>query len=313
MTVSHVAECPDLGPECLAGEPAPVPYNHHVDQIIAETVFDASLGITPFFAIDTRWSLRVADVNPTYSELDGTPKQVPDDIHHHDETLVDVTDPWLLGRFAAVQGNFVSVLRVGLSFPVGRTEPDPYALGQQGKTHEHLQAGSGTVVPIVGFGLAYRIAPVMISLGGIGFFNGYENDEGFRAPTRLYASHRVAVGLFDDVLVPFVEATLAHETEEYWSGEVGLEGSNVRSEVYLGGGASWRFYESWSIDATVRGRVASLTEAPTFTSYGLFSLGVSTSFDLWDTKDELAAGAPALEDTPIRRTEKDGVLEFEKK
>ena len=104
MTVSHVAECPDLGPACFGGGPEPTPYNHHVDQVIAETVLDASLGLTPWLALDTRWSLRIADVKPTYSELDGTPKQVPNDIHHHDETLVDV-----LSGNAALSGVPVTV------------------------------------------------------------------------------------------------------------------------------------------------------------------------------------------------------------
>jgi hypothetical protein len=302
MSVSHVADCPDLGPECLDGGPPPTPYNHHVDQVIAETVLDVSLGLTPWLAIDARWGLRVADVSPTYSELDGTPKDVPNDIHHHDETLVDVTDPWLLVRFGARAGNLVTSARLGASLPVGRTEPDPYRLGRQGMSHEHLQAGTGTVVPIVGLGAAYRVAPVTLSLGAIGLFNAYENDQGFRAPLRLYASHRVSVSLLEETLTPFAEAVLAHEGEEYWQGEPGLEGSNVRTEIYLGGGIAWRFYDRWTVDAAVRGRVATLTDAPTFTQYGLFSLGLSTSFDLW--KDH---------DPKIREQRSPGVIEFEKK
>ena len=315
LTVSHVAECPDLGPECADEGAEPVPYNHHIDELLAETSLDASLGILPWLAVETRWSLRVADVNPTYSELDGTPKEVPDDIHHHDETLVDVGDPWLLARLASVQGAFVGVFRLGASFPVGRTEPDPYALGQRGQTHQHLQAGTGTVVPIVGFGVAYTVAasssvPVSIGLGGIGFFNGYDNDHGFRAPVRIYASHRVAPSFLDRTLIPFAEITVAHEGEELWQGEVGLEGSNVRTELYVGGGLEWRFYDAWSVELATRGRVATLTDAPTFKSLGQFSLAVSTSFDLWDDVAERAAAKP---DAEIEERRHDGVIEFEKK
>ena len=315
MTVTHVAECPDLGPECFSGGPAPTPYNHHVDQVIAETVLDASLAITSWFAVDTRWSFRIADVNPTYSELDGTPKQVPNDIHHHDETLFDITDPWLLGRFAASRGNFVGIARLGLSFPIGRTEEDPYRLGRQGKSHEHLQAGTGTFVPIVGFGMAYTIAPVTIALGGIGFFNFYESSKGYRAPARLYGNHRVSVALLDGKLTPFVEATLAHEGEEYWHGEVGLEGSNVRTEVFLGGGIGWRFSDPWTLEATVRGRVAALTDAPAFKQSGLFSLALSTSFDLWQTAEERPKSETNEKDTEpgIVEKRKGDVIEFEKK
>lgn len=313
MTVSHVAECPDLGPACFREGPEPTPYNHHVDQLIAETALDVSLGLTPFFAVETRWAMRIADVHPTYSELDGTPKSVPDDIHHHEEVLVDVTDPWLIARLAAVQGDFVGLLRLGASFPVGRTEPDPYALGRQGKWHQHLQAGTGTVVPIAGFAGAYTIeprstVPVTIGLGTIGFFNAYENAEGFRAPVRLYATHRVSLSFMEGEIGPFVEAALAHETEEYWNGEPGLEGSNIRTEVYAGGGMVWRFYDPWAVEVTTRARVATLTDAPAFESFGLFSLAVSTSVDLWETEAERAAEQPG----GIRERHEGGVTEFEK-
>jgi hypothetical protein len=323
MSVSHVADCPDLGPECYGVGPRPTPYWHFVDQVIAETVLDASLGLTDWLALEARWSLRVADVHPTYAELDGTPKLVPDDIHHHDETLVDPTDPWLLVRLAAVdERGFVGSLRLGASFPVGRTEPDPYALGREGLRHQHLQAGTGTLVPIVGLGVGYTLlessaTPVTLSLAGLGFFNAYANGEGFQAPVRLYASQRVAVSLLERTLTPFVEGILAHEGEEFWAGEVGLEGSNVRTEVYVGGGLAWRFYDTWSVDATARGRVAALTDAPVFKSYGLFSLGLSTSFDLW-TEVAPEAGGPGPEKAPpeeaptIRSRHKDGVTEFEK-
>lgn len=314
MGVSHVADCPDLGPACYGEGPKPTPYNHHIDQVIAETVLDASLGLTPWLAVETRFSLRVADVSPSYSELDGTPKEVPDDIHHHDETLVDPTDPWLLARLGHVHDDLVGVLRLGLSFPVGRTEPDPYALGREGEWHQHLQAGTGTFVPIVGFGLSYFAAaqsktPVTVGVSGIGFLNAYENAEGYRAPVRVYATSRAAISFLDRVLTPFVDVTLAHEGEEYWQGEVGLEGSNIRTELYLGAGLGWRFYEQWSVDLTTRARVATLTDAPTFTTYGLFSLGLSTSFDLWDTSDE----SPEPSGPPIVEERKGGVVEFEKK
>lgn len=312
MSVSHVAECPDLGPEC-EGPVEPTPFNHHIDQVIAETALTVSLGITPYFGLDTRWSLRVADVNPTYSELDGTPKDLPNDIHHHDETLVDITDPWLLGRVGAVMGPLTSVARLGLTFPVGRTEPDPYELGRRGESHQHLQAGTGTFVPVVGFGLAYAIEPVTIGLGGIGLFNAYENSEGFRAPVRLYANHRVSVALFDGVLTPNVEAAIAHEGEEYWNGAPGEEGSNVRTEVYLGGGLALRFYEQWIVEGAARARVATLTDAPSFETGGLFSLALSTSFELWADEPDAAEGSgesPAV--TPIRERREDGVVEFTK-
>jgi hypothetical protein len=184
-------------------------------------------------------------------------------------------------------------------------------LGREGKSHEHLQAGTGTVVPIIGVGLSLRLAedtstPVTLALSGTGLLNVYENDEGFRAPSRLYANQRVSVAFLDGQLNPFVEGTFAHETEEYWQGEVGLEGTNVRSEVYVGGGLAWRFAENWSADLAARGRIATLTHAPTFTNYGVFSLGISTRFSLWGGE------APADAAPAIRERRDKGETVFEK-
>lgn len=311
MSVSHVAECPDLGPEC-EGPVAPIPYNHHVKQFVFESNLSASLGISEAFAIETRWGLRLVDVVPTYSELDGSPKSVPDDIHHHDETLVDVTDPWLVGRLSHKNGPLIGSLQLGLSLPLGRTEADPYELGSRGESHQHLQAGTGTVVPIVGFGVSVTAAPiaaapVTFSIAGLGLFSAYENDKGFRAPSRLYASQRVSVSFLEGVLQPFVGVELGHETEEYWQGKAGLEGSNVRTDLYGSTGLAWRFMEPWAVDVTVRGRVAALTHAPTFDIPVILGFGFSTSFELWN-KTPPATPSPAA----IKERSDKGVTTFEK-
>lgn len=292
--MSHVAECPDLGAACVTASP-PAPYVHHVKEIVAESSFDASLALTSWFAVDTRWSVRMVRVIPTYAELDGRPKSVPDDIHHHDETVGGVTDPWLLARFGAAKGPFVSTARLGLSLPVGQTVADPYALGREGRWHEHLQQGTGTFVPIVSFGLAYTVAPaktvapVTLTLGGTGLFNAYENAKRYRAPVRAYLNHRVSVGLVGEALRPFVDATLAHEGEEYWSGRVGGEGTNVRTELYLGGGLGVRVAKGWDLEAKASGRVASFTDAATFRSAGVFSLALTAKLDVFGTTGQRRA------------------------
>jgi hypothetical protein len=317
LSASHIEGCPDLGPEC-AHTPPPTPYWHYVSEVIAETSLDARLAITSAFAVETRWALRVVDENPTYAELDGTPKSVPGEIHHHDETLVDVTDPWLLGVLAGGFEGFNAVGRLGLSLPVGRTEPDPYALGRAGKSHEHIQAGTGTVVPIVGFDFAYTfarssVAPFTLGLQGMGLFNLYANGEGYQAATRLEAGIHASVSLLDRRLTPGVTLDLSHDSEEFWGGAIGGEGSMIRTELFLGGSLAWRFYDRWWMAGAASGRIAALTDAPTFESAGTFSFSIGTTFDLWDTDDERRARGEEVEGNPrIRRTEHDGVVEFEK-
>ncbi|MFO0614525.1 MAG: hypothetical protein U0414_18210 [Polyangiaceae bacterium] len=315
--MSHVEGCPDLGPACASPSP-PAPYWHYVDELIAETALGARLAVTNAFAIETRWALRVVDVNPTYAELDGTPKIVPGEIHHHDETLVDVTDPWFVAVFSAATSGFVSTARLGLSLPIGRTEDDPYALGAQGKSHEHIQAGTGTVLPILGFDLAYTFArrsvvPITLGVGGTALFSLYANEKGYRAPTRFDVGLPISASFLEGRLTPTIALRLAHDGEEYWHGEVGGEGTMVRTELFLGGSLAWRFVDRWWLAGAATGRIASFTDAPTFESVGTFTLSLGTTFDLWDTDEERRARGETVDDgTRIRRTPRDGGVEFEK-
>jgi hypothetical protein len=278
-TTGHVAECPDLGPQCRTANP-PVPYNHHIEQFMSDVSLDASYGVTPWLAAELRLSLRIVDVNPSYSELDGTPKSVPNDIHHHDRTLVGPGDPWAVMRFAAASGRFVSAARLGVTLPIGRTEPDPYALAEQGRWHEHLQFGTGTFMPIAGIGLSYGLERVDLSLSALGLFSLYENGHGFRAPSRFFASTRTTVPLLDRRLRPYVSVDLSHETEELWNGHPGAEGSNVRTELLLGGGIAWTFAPPWTAELGVRARVAQFTDAASFDYPGLVQFALSTELDL---------------------------------
>jgi hypothetical protein len=284
-SVSHVAECPDLGPACEGGGLPPTPYNHHVELWNSEIALDASLGLAPWLALEVRAALRIVDVTPTYSELDGTPKEVPGDIHHHDETLVGPSDPWIVGRVGAGSGDWVTTARLGFTLPIGSTEPNPYVLGRRGISHEHIQLGTGVVMPIVGGGVAYVGGPVDASLSYLGIYGLYENGEGFRPPSRTFLELRAAVPLLDRTLEPFAVLDLAHEGEELWDGRPGLEGSNIRSDVLVGGGVSWTVVPDGSVDVSLRGRVARLTDAAAFDQTVAIGLGLRTAFELWGTEE----------------------------
>lgn len=280
-STGHLAECPDLGPECASSTP-PIPYNHHVALFLTDTSFDASYGIAPWLAAEARFALRIVDITPTYTERDGTPKLVPNDIHHHDVTIVGPTDPWLVLRAAAAFGKLTTSARFGVTLPIGGTEENPFKLGAEGKSHEHTQLGTGTFMPIVGFGAFYSFEVVELSLSALGLFNVYANDKGFRAPSRYFVGLRATLPLFDEALRPFVGVSLAHETEEIWDGAPGLEGTNVRTEMLLGGGVAWRFAPPWSAEVAFRARAVELTHVARYEYPGIFELGISTELDLGD-------------------------------
>lgn len=260
-----------------------MPYYHRVELVASDVNLDVAYGLTTWFAAEARLTLRVVDTTPSYRELDGTPKLVPDDIHHHDRTLVGPGDPWIVGRFGSSFGDLVTAARVGFSVPLGSTEPDPYELGEEGEWHEHTQLGTGTVVPIVGVSLSYAAGPVDLSLSAIGFFSLYANGHGYRAPARYFAGVRASMPLLSGALSPFATLDVAHETNEIWHGLPGLEGNTLRTDLLLGGGLSWEFVKDFHAELAIRGRLFRFSQGVSFDSPGFAQLSVSTHFDLADS------------------------------
>ena len=276
-TTSHVEECPDLGPQCSSSTP-PTAYRHHVKMWMNETALDGSYGLTPWLAVEGRFALRLVDVTPTYFELDGTPKQVPNDIHHHNETIFGPGDPWLLLRTGARSGKLVSSTRVGVTLPLGSTVPDPYELGREGKSHEHIQFGTGTVIPVVGGGIGYGVGNVDLAASVLGLFSLYDNGEGFRAPSRFFASTRATLHFEGNKLAPFVAADFAHESRERWHGASGDE-SYVRNDILAGGGLGWSFAPTWQAEIGLRLRAANLSTGATLDYPGVLQLSIATHLD----------------------------------
>jgi hypothetical protein len=125
-----------------------------------------------------------------YETLDGQPYVPPyGDIHHRTETLRGIGDGQLTTLFPL--GPFQ--VGAGLSLPLGKTVPNPIVLGREGKKHEHIQFGTGTVDPL----LSLLWTQAVPKLGGLAVSAAadaqiplYQNSQGFHAPTTV----RWAVG-----------------------------------------------------------------------------------------------------------------------
>jgi hypothetical protein len=278
-TASHLATCPDLGPQCSARVP-PTPYYHHVSLFMAEHAIDAAYGLEPWLAVEVRVPFRVVKTKPTYTSLEGQPITVTNDPHHHDETIGSFADPWLVLRFGGARGKLTTAARVGVSLPIGKTQPNPYILGEEGKWHEHTQFGSGTFMPIVGLGVAYALGRVHLSGSALGIWSFYEDRYGYRAPSRAIFSVRSTFRFLDGALRPYVAVDVPHQTDDLWSGSIGAEGPTARTDLLIGGGIAWVFHAPWTVELGLRARVAEFTNAASFDYPGTLQIGLSSHFDL---------------------------------
>jgi hypothetical protein len=225
----HQAGCADLA--TCEEMPAQPTYLHHQKLYPAELRAVGELGITRSLGLELQVPFRVVSTTIQYSTPDGQPYAPLDPgIHHRDETLAGISDPWLLGRWAAKLGDFLLVVRAGVSVPLGRTEPNPFVLGDEGIRHEHIQFGTGTFDPVGGFQVARAVGTVQLAAYGQGQASLYENKYGFRGPSRFFGGVQAATLLFAKI-TGGLGTDLLFEGAERWDGQIQQDGNLGRTEI----------------------------------------------------------------------------------
>jgi hypothetical protein len=134
----------------LADQPA----EHVLDIGLLQWDLDAQVGMHRRFAFELLVPVRTTVIEATFLDAEGRVLPLGRSIHHRDETIAGIGDFVLGGRVGLVLPEDVPrwtlALRTGLSFPTGRTEPNPFVLGAQGKDHQHMFFGIGTLAPVIG-------------------------------------------------------------------------------------------------------------------------------------------------------------------
>lgn len=281
VNVTHTVFCPEIGPVCAT---RPEPGQVHDQQFfIAELRLLAELSMRDWLSAELQLPLRVSATTITFRRLDGTPI-VPEsaDIHHRNEVLVGLADPWLQLRARLGSGALRGSLSAGASLPVGRTEPNPFALGRAGLVHQHIQFGSGLVNPLLGAEGSYAWERVTARVTALAQLSLDQNLYGYQAGSRFLAGAGVSVRVIEGLMVG---ATVDSVTElpERWDGTIEQDGNVGRSDVLVGGQVEWQ----------VGGLVLSLSvRVPVFQAFfadaadsqlrypAMVGLGVSRSFDV---------------------------------
>lgn len=144
-------------------------------------------------------------------------------IHHRNETYTGLTDSEVfLGHYRvgvlAEKDYFVG--RIGTSIPFGKTEEDPWKLGEKGEEHLHIQFGTGTFNPI--FVLHYSI-PVYKGLATHSSLRTklpfYENSKTYRGSNELTYSSGLNYRL--NKWISFRAGYLGiYQSFAHWDGEI---------------------------------------------------------------------------------------------
>jgi hypothetical protein len=247
--VRHSESCPDIGPIC-AERPEPT-QQHDQRFYIFELRPVVAVGLLDALGLELQLPLRAVSSDITFRRLDGTAFE-PDyvNIHHRDETLYGIADPWLLARSTFTLGPVALTARAGLSLPVGSTQEDPFARGRAGLPHQHIQFGSGTFHPVLALDANVPLGQVQLAGYAQSVLFLYENQHGYRPGNRYLVGATASLELIERFRAG-LSADVLNEQAERWQGEVQQDGNVGRTDVLLGGSASYRF-DALSLSLSVK-------------------------------------------------------------
>jgi hypothetical protein len=229
LNVVHEAGCADplACPEVLV-QPR---FLHDQDIVPGELRAVAELGLSSTWGIEAQLPFRLTRTSVRYSTPDGAPYQPLDpEVHHRNETLAGLGDAWLLGRWGRSFAGTAVTARAGVTVPLGRTETDPFALGAEGKRHQHIQLGNGTFDPLLMVDVSRTIAPLDLSAYGQAQLTVHQSGRGFRAGNRYFTGLQAGAMVAAKVTTT-LGLDLLSERPERWAGVVQQDGNLGRTEL----------------------------------------------------------------------------------
>lgn len=275
--VVHEAECPEEAPVTCANGGME---RHWHDQSVRLARLDlgVTLGLGKGFTLGVGFPLDLKVLGIEYYLEDGTPYDPPyGDIHHRNERLFGPGDGrWTLGwAIRPIATPLLFAFNVGTSLPFGKTEENPVVLSAQELWHQHVQFGSGTFVPALGFDLAIATTPVGLYATVGARLPFYSSKKGYRPGP----SFRAAAGPTLQPPPPLRElhlsvlAELAYEGVDQWSGVA--EETSGRTSVTMVMTAGWSPAPAFSVAGTLRAAVFEYSHHGTISMPVVLGLSVS--------------------------------------
>ena len=275
MHVQHVEACPDIGPICELQ--FQVPYQHDQHLYSDDLVLDADFGLLKYLSVEAVFALRQTTDRIRFLDLNGAPYVPPvPDYHHKNETLVGPTDPWLMAHAGRTVAGFAVSGRAGLTFPLGSTVPNPFALGALGLPHEHIQFGDGTWDPVLGASIERQLGGVTLALWTLDRLVVGTNHYGYRSGDKYLAGVAATSGFGLRRFVFTGGVDLYSETAETWDGQRELEGNLGRTDLLLDLNVAWLFAKGWSANVGLKVPVFSWVVGEQASYPGIVTLGIST-------------------------------------
>lgn len=262
------------------------PAHHELDIGLLEWDLDAQLGLHRRFAFELLVPIRATIIDATFVDAHGEKLPGFQSIHHRDETIAGLGDISLGGRIGLVLPENVPrwtlALRVGASVPTGHIEPDPFELGEDGQTHQHMFFGSGTVDPAIGFdsNVAFeKWGLVAWSLARVPF---YENRYGYLASKIIVGGVGAQSGFGLERWSFLIQPELYFETAALWNGTPAR--NSGRTSLLATAGVFVRPAKGWQLHLLIKVPTVTWAQGGQLQWPLVGSLGFSYTFDVGESK-----------------------------
>ncbi len=230
-------------------------HSHVLDMDLRDLALLARVGLTGRIGLELAIPYREVQIDASFRDAEGDLLEDFESIHHRTETISGLADLTLTGRFRLLlpaegeQGWILDALG-GISLPTGDTEPDPFALGEQGHEHQHIFFGTGTYDPIVGLE-AYRTWGGLQVAGWLRLRTSlYENSFDYRAGTQVSTGFGVNPSFGLRYWSFLAQLEVYHEEPSRWDGRDAR--NSGRTDLIANLGVSWAPSPHWNLHAIVK-------------------------------------------------------------
>ena len=173
-------------------------------------------------------------------------------VHHRTETITGWTDVELGAEITWRWRGLALRPRLGVTLPTGATVADPFALGDRGVAHQHVQTGTGTIDLIASLNLNQSWRGWQFAGGLWTRQIGYANSFGYQGGSRYAASSSVGRALFAGLSLRGT-AELSRESAETWNGKRYTEDGNLgRTDVLVGAAVQARLAPQLALEAAIK-------------------------------------------------------------
>ena len=235
---------------------------HQLDIVFIQHRLEARYGLAEFLEIGVEQPFRMTIIDATFSDAEGNELTDFSSVHHRDEVVAGVADPSLKIHWHALSPKtFMDsrlVVSVGLGFPLGETEENPFQAGMEGRDHQHMFFGYGIFTPRAGLRWTQPFSDWSFSIWSDSIFSFYENGDGYQPPS----THVMGTGAQSSFGLESwwfgVEPRLMFEVAAMWDGQ--RAENSGRTDVLGALMAGVSLGSGWSLSGDVQTTLASFSQ-----------------------------------------------------